>query len=530
MTARITEHLSLITAAPLPLFIWSLLRALDNRRVPDFLLVGTLVAIATYSDAYYGIYCVLIGVFLATSRMVRIEVHHEPLPVSMLVRACDLLMAFIGGLIVWRLATGTTSITLGSVRVGLETLYTPVLALVVILAIRAWLTWRPILALHDPNRCLPSLVRGGLLAVAVCLSLLMPMIVGITVRYLAGHLPDTETYWRSSPGGVDLLSYVVPNPVHPWFGDTTRSLLRSNGFDGFPEFVGSFSLVALAVIAIGAARRTLPGLWVRFTSLAVLLSLGPFVHVAGLNTYLIGPWAILRYVPLIGMARSPSRFAIPAVMGLSLLFGFALAALTRRSMSRWRMMGALVVVLLAVELMPAPRVVYSAEVPAVYRLIAENGDDTGRVLELPTGMRDGTSSLGRFNPANQYFQTRHHRPMIGGYVSRISSWRKQENRRSPVLNAIFELSEGRPLSGDLRKRAREARTAFLRRTCVRFVVVNKPLASRDLREFAIETLDLTPMHEDEVFQLWTPVDPPPCEPRRRRLPRIRSDDTPRLTP
>jgi hypothetical protein len=140
----------------------------------------------------------------------------------------------------------------------------------------------------------------------------MPMIVGITVRYLAGHLPDTETYWRSSPGGVDLLSYVVPNPVHPWFGDTTRSLLRSNGFDGFPEFVGSFSLVALAVIAIGAARRTLPGLWVRFTSLAVLLSLGPFVHVAGLNTYLIGPWAILRYVPLIGMARSPSRFVIPA--------------------------------------------------------------------------------------------------------------------------------------------------------------------------------------------------------------------------
>ncbi len=78
---------------------------------------------------------------------------------------------------------------------------------------------------------------------------------------------------------------------------------------------------------------------------------------------------------------------------------------------------------LAIELMPAPRALYSAEVPEVYKLITATTDEAGRVLELPTGMRDGTSSIGRFNPASQYFQTRHHRPMIGGYVSRVSRWR-----------------------------------------------------------------------------------------------------------
>ena len=34
-----------------------------------------------------------------------------------------------------------------------------------------------------------------------------------------------------------------------------------------------------------------------------LLALGPFVHVAGVNTYLPTPWTLLRYVPLIGEAR-----------------------------------------------------------------------------------------------------------------------------------------------------------------------------------------------------------------------------------
>ena len=37
-----------------------------------------------------------------------------------------------------------------------------------------------------------------------------------------------------------------------------------------------------------------------------LLALGPFVHVAGINTYVPGPWALLRYVPLIGLVHTPA--------------------------------------------------------------------------------------------------------------------------------------------------------------------------------------------------------------------------------
>jgi hypothetical protein len=529
MTARGGEHFSLITAAALPLFAWATLRALDTTRLRDAVLVGVLAAAATYCDAYYGIYCYLIGTFLAMWRFCRIEWRGRRREFHLAVNLVEAFIAVATGLIVWRLLSGTTQIVVGGLWVGLETLHTPMLALLVLVAIRGWLAHQPVITLSDPENSLGMLVRRGLLAVAVCCVLLLPLMIGIGARFRSGRLPDNQTYWRSSPPGVDLLAYIVPNPVNSWFGSSTRSWFATNGIDGFPEFVGSFSLVALVVIAMAASRKLLPRQWVVFTGLAVLLSVGPFIHVAGINTYVIGPWAILRYLPVIGMARSPSRMAILAVLGLSLLFAFAAVALSR-SMPRWRLATMMVALLVALELTPAPRVLYSAEVPAVYRLIVENGDRTGRVLELPTGMRDGTTSLGRFNPANQYFQTRHQRPMVGGYVSRMSGWRKRESRRSPVLNAIFELSAGRSISPALTARARDARPAFLRRTCVRFVVVDKLRASQELRDFARETLNLRVMHEDETFALLTPVDPPPCEPRQSSPHRARSDDTPRLTP
>ena len=516
LTARGAEHFSLITAAPLPLFIWALLRALDTQRFRHAILVGVLVAAATYSDAYYGIYCAMAGLFFVALRFVRVgrRVGESSRRVSLTV---DVLIALIGAAVTWRALTGVTTIAFAGLHIGLETLYTPVLALTILTTLRAWITWRPTFALHDPDRTLTALMSRAVAAIFTCVVLLSPLIAGIAQRYVDDRLPETELHWRSSAAGVDLLGYLVPNPMHPIFGEITRSWFATD--TGFPEFVASFSIVAFAVIAAGALMRSLPWMWVAFSATFMLLSAGPFIHIAGINTLVPGPWAFLRYVPVVGMARSPSRFTVLAVLGLSVLFAFALREVIRRvAMSPYmaRALGVLILMVLAAELLPAPRVLYSAEVPEVYKLIATRGDEAGRVLELPTGVRDGMSSIGRFNAASQYFQTRHHRPLVGGYVSRVSRWRKRESRRAPVLEAIFELSEGRMPPQDLIKRARDSRDAFLRRTCVRFVIVNKRDASDALRSFAEDALRLTLVHEDPGYQLFTPVDPPGCDPRRRK--------------
>ena len=515
LTARGSDHFSLITAAPLPLFIAALLRTLETKRFRDAALVGVLVALATYSDAYYGIYCALAGVFFVAWRFVRV-IPRPNLSPPLIARAIDAGIAAIAVLIAWRAFTGRTVVTLGGVRIGLQTLYTPVLVVTLLGAARAWSTWRPVFKIHNPDDVRALAWRAGL-AMIVCIALLSPLLVGIALGYLDDRLPETELHWRSSAPGVDALAYLVPNPMHPWFGSTTRTWVSTDA--AFPEFVASFSLVAFAVIAAAAAMRALPLIWIAFSGVFVMLSAGPFIYVAGVNTFVPGPWALMRYLPVVGMARSPSRFSVLAVLGLSMLFAFGIRALSQRV--RPAVLAAIALALV-VELIPAPRVLYSADVPDVYKLITATTDETGRVLELPTGVRDGTSSMGRFNPASQYFQTRHHRPMVGGYVSRVSRWQKRENRRSPVLSAIFELSEGRTPPAELVERARSSRDAFMRRTCVRFVVVDKRYASEDLRGFAKDTLRLLLVHEDAVYQLLTPIDPPPCNPRRRRGQRLRA--------
>jgi hypothetical protein len=176
--------------------------------------------------------------------------------------------------------------------------------------------------------------------------------------------------------------------------------------------------------------------------------------------------------------------------------------------------------LAAIELVPAPRALYSAAIPEIYgRIAAEtNRDESGRLLELPTGMRDGTSSMGNYSALTSYFQTGHRRPLVGGYLSRVSRWRKIETSRVPLLMALMTLSNGGALSDQDAAIARQASDRFLRRSCTRFVMVDKRRASQALQAFAIESLRLRLVEEDDNHALYTPVDPPACDPpsfRRR---------------
>jgi len=515
LVARQTAHFSLIIAAPLPLFLWALLRTLDTRRVRDAILTGLMVALASYSDAYYGIYCVLMGAFVVAWRVATVEQRPRKSPVAATVRLLDAVIAGLLVLMIWRIASGTDALVIGSVRVSLRTLYSPALALVVLAAVRVWIRGRPSVRLVLPLSELASLAGLGVVAIAACTAAMLPVLLQVLWRIVHHRLPETVTYWRSSSRGVDLLAYLVPNPNHPWIAGRTAGWFISEWADAFPEFVSSFSLVALAVIGVGAWRRTLPSLWIGFTACFFALSLGPFVHVAGVNTYVIGPWALLRYVPLLEMVHAPARFAIVVALGLSLLFAFSLDDILRQLRARRalfrRGFAAAVALLLAAELVPAPRRLYSAEIPAIYQLLRTSGEPQGPLLELPTGILDGIEMIGTFNASSQYFQTLHRRPLIGGYLSRVSRWRKNESMRSPMLRVLFALSAGHAVSTEERSEAIASREAFLARSCMAYVLINRSAASADLQAFAVGALKLTLVHDDATYSLMAPVGAPPCQ-------------------
>ena len=502
LVTRGSAHFSVAAAAPLPIFMWFLIRMWESRRRLDAIGLGVSLAWASYSDAYYGVYCVLLGVCYIGSRLVVADSATAGSSGRLARRFIDALIVAIVLLIVGVQFVGRGTLRLGPLVVSMRTLYTPMLVLTALVLARIIVTIR----LRIGLRALPAprsfLTVSGIAVVAAVL-LLSPIIYALSVGVVQGRLVTAPVPWRSSSPGADLLAVSVPNPNHPlapaafvkWLGEQPG---------GYHDQVSSLIFIAVIVIVVAWRAGFKPDrFWTALTIGFGLMVLGPFIQVAGVNTYIPTPWTILRYVPVIGEARMPSRFAVVMVMGLSVLLAMALSALADRDRRRRPMILIATGLALAFELLAVPRTLYSAEIPAIFRTIAADPRPV-RVLNLPFGVRDGLSSLGNFNASSQYYQTAHGKRLIGGYLSRVSERNKDFMRKQPVLEALMRLSEGAPLSDGQRARANRFAGRFLEFSDVGYVVMDNRLVSAELRTLAIELFSLELVQTSHSFELYVP--------------------------
>jgi hypothetical protein len=514
LIARGVGHYSLVAAAPLPIFALLMRRLGATGQIRYAFGLGAVVAWATFSDAYYGIFCLLMAGLSLLVQFISIEraIDVPVVRINGLRRALDISVLAVGSFAGAIALRGGGTLEFFGIHVHAHTLYTPMLLLTLLVLARVAVAIRPRLSLRAGNSPLQAarlIAAGGVMM----LVLLAPVLYALGDHVISGNADLSAPLWRSSPPGVDLLGLVMPNPNHAWWGDTMRStLVRWSGReDAFPEAVGSLSLVSLAVIVLtwwrAGWRPSL--LRVGFTVFYALLALGPFVHVAGVDTLVPMPWSVLRYVPILGLVRSPGRFIVLATMCVVVLLAQALAHLGRRYPERRRQILAATCVLLAFELVPVPRTLYSAEIPALYQTIARDPRPQIRVLELPVGVRDGTSSMGDFSARTQYFQSAHGKAIIGGYLSRVSPRRRLDVRRTPVLNALVALSEGQPLTAEQDAAAHDRADEFLRRSRLGYVVIDDTRASPALSAFATDLLGLRLVSREGPMALYVPRVPPP---------------------
>jgi hypothetical protein len=192
------------------------------------------------------------------------------------------------------------------------------------------------------------------------------------------------------------------------------------------------------------------------------------------------------------------------MLAVVVLFAAALDWLGHTYPRRRRLMMAIVTALLLAELLPAPMTLHSAAVPTFYHRVAATPGDV-RVLELPTGIRDGTSSIGDFTARSQFFQTVHEKPLIGGYLSRVGGRSIAEVRRIDMLDALIVLSEGGRLSEEREAALISAGPDFIREANLGFVIVDRLRSSQRLIDFATRALHLRLADRDGVFELYQPI-------------------------
>ena len=504
LLARGEGHFSLAAAAPLPAFMLALYRAWDLQRVRDAALAGVAIAWAAFCDPYFAVFCVILGTVFLGSRVFALSLVRRGAERRRGVRnLVDVALVLTAGLIIVVHVLGNGSLQLGPARISMRTLYTPMLVLTLLGVLRVWLsTDVRITSVPVPSR--RFVFTASAAAVVAAAVLMSPTLYAVGARLLEDGFESAPVLWRSSATGVDLLAYAIPNPAHPLAPDGFRAWLDARP-QGFAENVASISWIGLAVILFAwrALRAQFGRLWVGIALMFGLMSIGPFLTIAGVNTFIPGPWALLRYVPVIGAARMPGRMSIVVMMALCVLFAMALTAIGRRYPQRRRQILIAAGVLLAFELCPAPRTLYAATPPSIYDIIAADPRPV-RVLQLPTGVRDGTWSIGDFAPSTQFYQTYHGKGLLGGYLSRVSRSTRSFYRRAPVISSLIEISEGRKLSPSHITRAMGLADDFMRNAKVGYVVMHTDRTSADLRDFATTLLGLKKIAEADGYELYVP--------------------------
>lgn len=237
-------------------------------------------------------------------------------------------------------------------------------------------------ALFAPSEVRRKIVRTvPLLAAGVALGCLLG--IPVIVAAFGAGIPETAAN-APSLYSTELTNIVAPTP-QILLGDSFFATLRATwlGNDAENTAYVPFTLLALTV-AVLAGRRTklVTGILV-FAAVALVLSFGPYLTIAGNHTVPM-PWWVTGSIPGLDHAL-PARFTAFSFMALALIAAYAWA---QRPVPRWFTGGAvgLTLVLLLPNL-PAMAFPTNASVPEFVTdgSLSETLDPGENVLVLPAG-------------------------------------------------------------------------------------------------------------------------------------------------
>ena len=482
-------HVNLVHAWVLPAFALSLAR-LSSGSTAGALACGTAAALVVYTDYYFAIYAGILAAAWWVRAAVSVEFQRRPSWSSRLRFALLALLALDAAVIATIAVTGGTSLDLGVTRVSIRGIRNPLTVFWLLLAL--WLVARhPLRASfrRRPGGTGPS-GRPVLTALATAAVLTAPLWIALARVVTAGDYATQQVLWRSSPAGADVATLLLGHPRHLVWGGAVAGVYERLGIDLMEQslWLGIIPLAVIvarrrAWIATGDAR-----FWLAIGLVFLVLSMGPFLRVAGVDTGLPLPQALLRYVPVFSNARIPGRAAVMVQLGVAVLFACAVAGTARRRPAAVAIAAALLLETMPAHL-PADRVPRADAVDAA--LTRATAD--GAVAELPLGLRDGFGEVGQLDHRALAHQLWHQRPLVGGFVARLPERVKRLQLGSPAVAALVEISTPdqavAPLAAGAAAQAAAGGIAFVVVNRDTFVAPRLPAAQLEAAGFTLIARD-----------------------------------------
>jgi hypothetical protein len=335
------------------------------------------------------------------------------------------------------------------------------------------------------NKVLSNLAALGTL-VAVGIGPLTINLLSDVLRYgyyLAQGLGRVQIF------SAEPISFFVPSARHPLLGQWASSITNAQttyAFVGYAELI----LAGLGIYFQRASR-----VWAALAVFFALLMLGPTLIIGGQATGIPLPFAALRVIPFINANRYPVRFNVMLMLALTPLI--ALGAARLLCMRRGTITLGGLVALLTFEQLALPIPLSDLRVPAILQTIRDEPGDFA-VLELPLGWRGSVALQGKMDDKAQFYQTVHHKRLLGGITSRTPRFKFQYFLELPVINSLIALETGREIDEARLARDRAAAPEVLRFFDIRHVDVQRALTDPQVLQFVLDVFPLAEIYRDET--------------------------------
>ncbi|MBE2192710.1 MAG: hypothetical protein IAE83_00890 [Anaerolinea sp.] len=250
----------------------------------------------------------------------------------------------------------------------------------------------------------------------------LPFYLPLIQESLAADRPDYLQEGGQVRYSTDLLSFGALSPfgiLKEMAPEYSRRAIGVNATEG-AAYVG-IGAVILSLIALWSRRRGV-GLWLTILIGCMVFSLGALLkvgdrpityHTDGRESHVVLPFALIQDLPLINVSRTPGRFNLTSGLALGVLASLGLSAILHRipqAAVRRGVVGGLTLLIVIEYQLFSPFPTTPTTIPAYFYALAGRAE-VQAVLDVPYD-----------DPiAQKYallYQTAHHKPLIGGYVSR----------------------------------------------------------------------------------------------------------------
>ena len=269
-------------------------------------------------------------------------------------------------------------------------------------------------------------VKVFLLIIVIFASCAWPLGWKILKASLSGAYPFA-TLEQVSLYSPDIRSFFTPSFLNTFYGDQLRAYYQNLGSHGRIVFVG-FVLIALTLFGYYANRRAKVkfslGFWRLLLIFFIFVALGPILSISGRGIAPL-PYRLLYFLPFLKGILAPSRLIIFFVFSLIIPAAYGLKIIIEKTKPRLFkiaiVIGAAGLILLEYSSWPLP--LLDTNIPDFYKKLAADKSDYV-VLELPFALSTSFYTLGDINSSSKlgYYQSVHHKSILGGYVSRVPNY------------------------------------------------------------------------------------------------------------